>query len=427
MDNLDFQLALVQQNSLLVFGLFLLCGVFGIILGSRIKVIPTITSFMILGLIIGPSGLELINKQILQESYLFIDVALGLILYKLGNMLHPKAMLKSKKMMMISLSETTLTFVFIFFSVKLLGYNSTIAVLISAIAVSSSPAILVHVAEELKAKGPITEKAKSLVALNNLFSFMLFSLVMPFVLSEEGHKFKNFVFLPLYKFVISAIIGIVMAWISVKINKMLKKEYHHYRFTLIIGAIMITLGLSSALHASTLLSPLILGISTRLFETSKHNLSKISLGEGGDLFLIVLFVMAGAKIDLSGLLEAGGAVVFLVIMRSLGKFAGIYVTMTKIGFNKKQCIATSLLLFPMAGMAIGLVASTSSLIPEIGEKIATIVFAMVAVFETVGPFAATRAFEMAEEIQTNIEGDQQPPKPQQAQSIQNTNRATDTN
>lgn len=414
MDNLDFQLTAVQQNSLLVFGLFLLCGVFGIILGSRIKGMPTITSFMILGIIIGPSGLELINKQILHESYLFIDVALGLILYKLGNMLHPKAMLRSKKLMMASISETAFTFLFTFISVKILGYNSTIASLISAIAVSSSPAILVHVSEELEAKGKVTDRAKSLVALNNLFSFMLFSIVMPFVLSEEGHKFKNFVFLPLYKFVLSAIIGIVIGWLAIKINKMLKKEYLHYRFTLIIGAIMITLGLSGALHASSLLSPLIMGISTRFFETSKHNLSKIGLGEGGDLFFIVLFVMAGAKVDVSGLLTASFAVVFLVVMRSIGKFVGIYAAMSKTGFNKNQCIATSLLLFPMAGMAIGLVASTSNLIPEMGEKIATIVFAMVAIFETVGPFAATKAFFMAGEIPEEKPEEITTPQPAQA-------------
>ena len=86
-------------------------------------------------------------------------------------------------------------------------------------------------------------------------------------------------------------------------------------------------------------------------------------------------------------------------MRSIGKFAGTYITMPHMGFEQTQYLATSLLLVPMAGMAIGLVATTANLVPEMGVKVATIVFAMVAVFETIGPFAATKAFFMSNEAQ----------------------------
>jgi len=397
MDALNLNALTFQPSALMVFGIFLLCGVVGVIAGSRIKGMPTITSFMLLGLIIGPHGIGLITKPILSGSHLFIEVALGLILYKLGNTLHPKAIYKSKKLMLISLSETLCTFFATSGSVLLLGYSPALAALIGAIAISSSPAVLVHVAEELHAKGPVTEKAKSLVALNNLFSFLIFSIAMPFAMTSAQHSFKAVVIIPAYMFLGAAAVGIVVGWLAVKITKMLKHEDQHYRFALTIGAIMLTLSISSMIHVSAILSPLVLGMAVRWFETSKHNLSKIELGEGGDLFFIVLFVMAGAKIDPSGLLEAGFAVLLLVISRCFGKFMGTYITMPHMGFEQTQYLATSLLLTPMAGMAIGLVAATASLIPEMGVKIATIVFAMVAVFETIGPFAATRAFLMSKE------------------------------
>jgi len=403
MQNLNLNFLSFQPNALIVFGMFLLFGVLGGILSNRVKFMPTITSFMLLGLIIGPNVLGLINENMMHNSYIIIDVSLGLILYKLGNMLHPKAMLRSKKLMIISLSETLITFAFVFAAIILLGYGSVLAALVAAIAVSSSPAVLVHVATELHAKGPVTERAKSLVALNNLFSFMIFSMVLPFAMTDVANTPLDVFFLPLYRLLGAAVIGTLVAWVSVRITKMLKEQDMHYRFAIVIGAVMLTIGLSTMFHMSALLSPLILGIATRLFETSKHNLSKVGLGSGGDLFFIVLFVMAGAKIDPSGLIEAGFAVIFLVAMRSLGKFAGIFIVMPYMGFEKVQSNATSLLLIPMAGMAIGLVATTANLVPEMGVKIATIVFAMVAVFETIGPFAATKAFRMSKEAQKDEE------------------------
>jgi Kef-type K+ transport system membrane component KefB len=395
-----------QPNTFMVFGLFLLLGVLSAILGNRIKGMPTITSFMILGLIAGPYGLGLVTKPVLQAAYVLIDVALGLILYKLGNMLHPKAMIKSKKLMIISLSETFFTFVCMFVAVMLLGYGPALSALIAAIGVSSSPAVLVHVAEELHAKGPVTERSKSLVAMNNLFSFMIFSMVLPFAMTNAEQTLTEVIFLPVYRLLGAAAVGIAVAWVSVRMVKMLRPWDQHYRFAIIIGAVMTTLGLCGMLHMSSLLAPLILGIATRWFETSKHNLSKVGLGEGGDLFFIVLFVMAGAKIDPGGLLDAGFAVIFLVIMRCVGKVAGIFFVMPHMGFEKTQSTATSLLLIPMAGMAIGLVATTSSLVPEMGVKIATIVFAMVAVFETIGPFGATKAFYMAGEAEEDSEDEE---------------------
>lgn len=386
-----------QPNTLVVFGVFLLFGVLGGLIASRIRWLPTITAFMLLGLAIGPYGLKLITKDVLVESSVLVDIALGLILYKLGNMLHPQAMVRSKRLLLTSLAETTLTFLGVFGLMVALGYGEVLSALVAAIAVSSSPAVLVHVSEEMRAKGPVTERAKSLVAMNNLFSFLIFSAVLPFALMTEEKSLSSVFIIPLYRMVGAAIIGVVIGWIAVYIAKMLRKHDEHYRFAIIIGAVMMTLGLSGMLGMSALLAPLVLGMATRWFETSKNNLSRVGLGEGGDLFFIVLFVMAGAKINPALLLSVGLVPVLLVIVRSLGKFAGVFAISRYTQFARPQSLATSLLLVPMAGMAIGLVTTTTNLVPEVGGKIATFVFAMVAIFETIGPFAAAHAFRMSGE------------------------------
>ncbi len=88
-----------HPNVIMVFGTLLLFGVAGGMIANRIKWMPTITAFMLLGVAIGPDGLGLITRGVLSESSALVDVALGLILYSLGNMLHPRAMLRSKKLL----------------------------------------------------------------------------------------------------------------------------------------------------------------------------------------------------------------------------------------------------------------------------------------------------------------------------------------
>ncbi len=244
------------------------------------------------------------------------------------------------------------------------GHASAPAALIGGIVVSSSPAVLVHVSEELHAEGPVSERAKSLVALNNLFSFLIFSVALPFAMLTHENSLGDVVLLPLYRLAGAAAVGIAVAWLAVRIAHLLGPDDEHYRFAIVIGAVMLTLGLAGSLGASALLGPLVLGITTRGLETRHVILSRVGLGEGGDLFYIILFVMAGAEIHLQGLGDMGLAPLLLALARCAGIFAGIFLAASLMGIDEKQTLPTTLLLVPMAGMAIGLVATTNNLVPR---------------------------------------------------------------
>jgi len=403
MDALLERFDVFEPNGLIAFGALLLCGVFGGMLANRISWMPTITAFMIFGFLFGPHGLNLIGETMLKESEILIDIALGLILYKLGNALHPMQMLRSRRLFFTALSESGMTFLFVTSVVLLFGYGFAIAVIIGAIAISSSPAVLVHISEELEAKGPQTDRAKSLVAINNLLSFILFTLAFPFVLWSTEWTFVDLVVLPIHRLLTGALIGVVVAWSVVQIAKWIRPHDERYRFAVVVGGIILALGLSKMLHASMLISTLSLGIATRLFERRHFRLSHMELSEGGELFFIILFVMAGAEIDVKSLFAVGALPVFLVAARAAGKFIGVYAVKKAVNFEKRQCITLSLLLFPMAGMAIGLSTTLRVLVPDVGVQVSAMVFAMVAIFETIGPFVALRAFRLSGEIGLNHE------------------------
>lgn len=393
----DYFSANNDANITLMFGVFLMFGVLGGILANRIKWMPTITAFMLLGFMIGPYGLGLVSKEMLTKSAVVIDVALGLILYKLGTMLHPMAMLRSRRLAALALFEGVLSYGAVFVGATFLGVDRIAAALIAAISVSSSPAVLVHVAEELHAKGIVSDRAKSLVAINNLVAFVLFSVALPFGMATADSSLMMFIGVPVYRLAGATLVGIGVAWLAARIAGMLREEDNHYRFAIVIGAVMLVLGVCNALNMSALFAPLVLGIAIRWFETRKNNLSRIALGEGGDLFFIVLFVMAGAKINLSALVALGFVPFAIALLRTAGKVGGIFTASYLQSITMRQAFSTSLMLVPMAGMAIGLVSTATLLVPSISAEIGTIVFAMVAIFETVGPFLVTYAIKLSGE------------------------------
>ena len=79
---MDFLPALpLQVSTLFFFGLLLFCGALGGYLAHRIEWIPSITGFMLVGIITGPNGLHLFGYETLERAKIVIDIALALILY----------------------------------------------------------------------------------------------------------------------------------------------------------------------------------------------------------------------------------------------------------------------------------------------------------------------------------------------------------
>src|SRR3990167_8768835 len=97
-------------SPLAAFGFLLLLGALGGFLAHRIPVLPSITGFMIVGLLLGPSVAGVLTHEVLHESLVIVDIALGLILYRLGLSLDLKALFLAPRLLVISLVESFLVF-----------------------------------------------------------------------------------------------------------------------------------------------------------------------------------------------------------------------------------------------------------------------------------------------------------------------------
>lgn len=385
-----------QANTLTVFGLLLAFGVLGGLLAARARWLPSITGFMVLGLLVGPSGLGLLSQEALGDARVLIDIALGLILFKLGVTLHPVKAARNRRLLVTSLAEGIATFVLILALMLAIGAPALVAALAAAIAVSSSPAVLIHVAEELRAAGPVVENAKALVAANNVLAFLLFSLALPLALVGERFDIRTALLLPAYQMLGAVVVSVFVAWLVTSIARLTRHEEQHFRFALVVGSVMLTLGLAQAFKVSGLFAGLALGIACRWLQ-GRTRLTRVEFGGGGDVFFVILFVFAGANLHLQEALLYAPVALAFVGARIIAKLGAVYACGIAFRVPHGQGLAAGLLLIPMAGLAIGLVQTTTQLAPELGSRVAAVVLAAVAVFETIGPPIAALALRVAGE------------------------------
>ena len=376
-------------NTLFFFGFLLFCGAMGGYVAHRWRWLPSITGFMVVGFVAGPNVLGVISEEGLARSRIVVDVSLALILYRLGLSIDTKRFAQDRQVVVVSLVESALTFVAVYFGLGLVGVTGLAAAVIGTIAISSSPAVLIHVAHELKASGPVTERAMLLVALNNVIAFIAFAAVLPALYGEANAPISVMIGAPLYQVLGSAALGLVMGGL-LHVAARKTKMAEQYQLALVIGAVMMTVGAALALKLSALFAPLVLGMVVRSMERAKL-IANIEFGSSFELFFIVLFVYAGANLHVSEIVDYWPAVLVFVGARAVAKWIGVGGSAMALGATPRQAGTTGLLLLPMAGLAIGLVNTTLTLFPEKGALVGSVVLAAVALLETVGPPIAARA------------------------------------
>jgi Kef-type K+ transport system membrane component KefB len=385
----------LQATPLIMFDLLLILGAAGGYLAHRITWLPSITGFMVIGCLAGPSGLGLLTAEKMCDSRILIDIALALILYRLGLSLDLRQLWRHPRLAAVSALESGATFVVVLSVSRLFGVPWVVAALVAAIASSSSPAVLRHVAHEVDAKGPVTESATTLVALNNCLAYVTFSAILPFLHYTAGSDWAVILLQPLYRFLGSVALSVA---VGVGVHQMVlrTRDAAQYRLAIVIGAAMLSAGLARELNLSSLLCALVLGVAVSSLEREKL-LSSIEFGSAFELFFIILFVYAGAGLHLRELVAFWPVVLVLVVSRSLAKVLAVAAAFSLFGEPPRRAVTPGMLLVPMAGLAIGLVQTVARLFPQYADTVTAIILGAVTLFEAVGPLVAKAAFRLCGE------------------------------
>lgn len=390
---------IIHQNPFTLFGLILLLGLLGGEIARRIPFIPKISGYMLMGFMIGPHMLDLVEPTLLSQSALFIDTCLGLIMFELGRHLDIKWLRHDKGLILMALFEPFCTFSATFILLTLLKFSFMSASVIAVLSIATSPTVVMMVANDLSAEGAVTRRTLFLTSSNNLICLLVFICVLP--LTQHLLHFNSITLThSLYQILGSVLLGGIIFLVA-KAAICLLGKHRESQFVLYVATVILTISLANTYAISASLALLVYGFSARNLDR-RQSLMEIDFGWFGRLFFIVLFVITGVSLQLTNLKILALTILGILCARLLSKFVAITVFSKRSNLSKTQSLSTSLALYPMGGIAIGMASVVASTNVELGADIFPVISCVVAVLNILGPIATQFAFIHANEALVNV-------------------------
>ncbi|MBW8001582.1 MAG: CBS domain-containing protein [Planctomycetes bacterium] len=400
-------------NILLLIGLAILLGSIGAKVFQKFA-IPQIVGYVVIGLVIGQSGFNLLSEHTVETLSAFSTFALGIIGFMIGGELKREIFKKHGKQFFIILcSEGIAAFVLVglltgfgvwYFSGNV---NTSVAMglVLGAIASATAPAATVNVLWEYKTRGPLTSTLLAIVALDDCLALLLYgiasSIAAAFLGDSDGSMLSN-ILVAIFEIVGSIFLGILVGWALSFVLKKTKEPDKALVFTL--SAVLLVIGISIALGLGTILAAMILGVTvTNLAPRQRKSTFGLIEAFSPPVYAL-FFVLAGAHIvlgEISGWML--GIVGVYLIGRCGGKIAGSWFGAKMAGASDSVRKYLGICLLSQAGVAIGLAIISSRLFAgEIGHAIIIIVMATTLVVELVGPLCVKLGVKKAGEVGLNV-------------------------
>lgn len=375
------------MNTLLSAGLILLLGFIGARLLKYAR-LPSVTAFLLVGILIGPHVLNLVTVGIFAASDFFSNLVLGVIAFSLGENFRLEEIKKGmKQVMWISLTAALVTWLLV--SVAIISYLIIIghpiypAIVLGAAASATAPAATVLVIREYRASGALTEMLLKVVAIDDAWCLMLAALAIAFANAMRAEVFQmTIVFAGIGEIFGALIVGASFGYLFSFLRRFVKtsEEFLVYIF----GSILLNVGFSIAIHVSILLSSMMMGIVVINLARENYKFFEVIRTVDAPLYLI-FFILAGAHLDFTILYKMGIVGVLYIIFRVIGKVYGarLGARISKAPKSIENWIGLSLT--PQAGVALGIGLVAKSTFPDFGNYIFTVIAATTVIFELVGP------------------------------------------
>jgi Kef-type K+ transport system membrane component KefB len=371
---------------------------------AQLARVPEVTGYLLVGLAIGPSALDLISHENLTTLGFLSEVALGLILFNIGSIFEASNFRRvGRGVVRVTLWEATLAFLLVLLTLTAFGLNWPVALLLAVIAMETAPATTLMVLNEYDAKGPMTERLRALVALNNMYVLVTFGIVSAALTfaqpSNDGWMLNTYRVVHglgwtiVGSIALGALIGVVTELLAVR-----AKESGE-ALILAIGVVLITVGASRWLGLSPLIATLALGATVANASEYGDRLLH-GLGRADPPLYAAFFVLAGAELVPSSVLGLGIVGAGYVVARAVGKLIGARIALRTEAVAPMVRSQLGLCLISSSSLAVGLTIQIRAAFPVYAATVTGIVLAAVVVFEIVGPLLTRRALVRTGEAKT---------------------------
>ena len=372
--------------------IILLLGLLAGWLFSKIK-LPSLLGMLIVGIVLGPHCLNMIDESIIGISADLRQIALVIILTRAG------LSLKLDDLKKVGRAAVLMCFVpaciemigTIIVAPMLLGVSYLEAAIIGSVIAAVSPAVIVPRMIKLIEEGYGKDKSIPQLILagasvDDVFVIVIFTSLT--TLASTG-KMSG---MNLLQIPVSIILGVLLGGCVGGVLIIIFKKFHmrdSVKVLIILSISFLLLEVQNRLEGVVPISGLLAIMSMGIWLNQKYgklagrlSVKYNKLWLGSEIFL---FVLVGMAVDLKYAMAAGGTVIVLVVAALMFRMLGVALSLTKTKLNKKERLFCAIAYTPKATVqaAIGTIPLAMGL--ACGEMVLTV--AVVAILLT-APFGA---------------------------------------
>lgn len=381
---------------------------------SRIFHIPGVVGYILTGILLGPSGIDIIAELglgggVFQGLWDFIVIlVLGFIGLLIGLELSRNLFKKlGKSILGINFGINILSFFLVFFGIFLYTHNLALALLLGALATSTAPAGKVAVIKDLRAKGPISSSLMAYAGISDILTIIIFTFALAGAKISLGWAGSGYGLIAtglitiLGSFALGGVIGGLFSLIEKTLTER-KLKLWKSSLVLVLVSVILGAGIAEVLGLSSILTCMAIGMGLiNLFPKGG-----ISAQRTVDTIMppvyVFFFTMAGIHLRLDLLFELGLLATIYVVFRSVAKIFGAPI-FAKLTGAPPDFNYIGLSMLSQAGVALGLAAFAISELTgvagglEIATSALTVIIATDIVFEIIGPVGTKVVLDKAGE------------------------------
>jgi Kef-type K+ transport system membrane component KefB len=364
-------------------GALLLLGLVGDLL-SRALPLPRVTLLVLFGVALGPPGLALLPAQTAAWYPLVSDLALLMVGFLLGGKLSRETFAEvGTQVLTISAFEVVGVSFAVFVGLVVAGAPLELALLLAGVAPASAPAAVVNVTEQLRARGRFTDTLLGIVALDDAWGLVVFSLLLATAQAVAGgggapdallHGGRELV----TSLALGVAVGVPAAFLTGRLQPGEPTQAEA------LGVVLLAGGLALWLEASFLLTAMLVGAAVVNLATH-HERPFREIANIEWPFMVLFFILAGASLELGELAVIGWIGLVYIVLRAGGLVVGAYVGGLVGGAEPRLRRWMGLAIMPQAGVALGMALVAGNAFPELRDTILALVIGSTVVFELVGP------------------------------------------
>lgn len=401
-------------------------------LGGRMS-LPKVTGYIVSGVVLGPYATGIVSDAAVADMKMFGTLALGLIATTAGLELELKGLAKLAKTLAATIGiKVVLSAVLVGSAVLGLGLglgpqvlglsNPTqvygIALLLSALAIGTSPAIALAVASESNAKGRLTDLVLGAAVAKDVVVVVAFNIALATALamSTGGELGAGVIVHVAEEIGFSIIAGVILGGLLIAYLRFVKTEMLLFVTAMVLVVAEAAVWLKAEFHIvlELLAVFIVAGMMVRnLTPKFEHDLLDPLKTVSLPVF-IVFFTNAGANIDLSATWSVLPAALVICVARGIAYFVSARFGARIGGEDEKVQRLAWLAYLPQAGVALtllglatgrfseltGLDPATQAAVDELALVVANLGIAVVAINLLVGPITLRVALRSAGEIKS---------------------------